>query len=306
VTPVAQSAVQVHPHTPPKPAVAVRSARSEAQLVPTPHSRSPQSSIRSAHEETSRPRTAAPLRLVQSERAPLPSYHSAEKVLAPPPYRASEDSYPTSVRSRSLPRSRKQGPAFEKEASLPQLPNHPPLSSSAVSRIQAGYKVSKEFGDAIMRQEVRMAIPTPIPTPGHTKLDLETLPLPPLQSHPLLPNSAVSRIQAGYKVSKEFGDAIMRQEVRMAMPTPDHTMLDSAPTPRVGQRFMSASELQSHRKAKQRIDKSFPEHEVRQRTSSKPSSNVERRSGDSRQRAASTHSGRGQDTRGYNVVREKR
>jgi hypothetical protein len=294
---IQRSAVQVHPHTPPKPAVAERSAtpRSEAQRVPTPHSGSPQSSIRTAHEEKTRPtRAAVPLRPALSERAHLPSYHSAEPFPAPPPYRA-EDSYPTSIRSRSLPRSRKHGPALGKEASLPPLPSHPPLSSSAVSRIQAGYKVSKEFGDAIMRQEVRMAIPTPIPTPGHTKLDPTTF--PPLPSHPQLPNSAVSRIQAGYKVSKEFGDAIFRQEVRMAIPTPDH--LDSAPTQRVGRRFMSASELQSHRKAKQRTDKSSPEQEVRQRTSSKPSSHVERRSGDSRQRAASTHSGRGH-------VREKR
>lgn len=149
-------------------------------------------------------------------------------------------------------------------------PEPTPLSGSAVSRIQAGYKVSKEFGDAIMRQEVRVV-------PDHTKLD-------PASSQPPLSSSAVSRIQAGYKVSKEFGDAIMRQEVRMAMPTPDH---DFEQTPRVGRRFMSASELQSFRKAKQRTDKGSLEHEARQRTSSKPSSRVERCSGDSRQRAAS-------------------
>jgi hypothetical protein len=299
---IQKSAVQVLPHTPPKPAVAVaeRSAtpRSEAQKVPTPHSGSSQSSIRTAHDEerSSRPtRAAVPLRPSLSERTHLPSYHSAEPCPAPPPYRA-EDRYSTSSRSRSLPRSRKHGPAFGKEASLLPLPSHPPLSSSAMSRVQAGYKVSKEFGDAIMRQEVRMAIPTPMPTPGHTKLDPT---LPPLPSHPQLPDSAVSRIQAGYKVSKEFGDAIFRQEVRMAIPTPEHANLDSAPTQRVGRRFMSASELQSYRKAKQRVDKSSQEHEVRQRTSSKPSSHVERRSGDSRQRAASTHSGRSQ-------VRERR
>jgi hypothetical protein len=329
VTPAPQTA---HPHTPPKPAVADRStrSRSEAQRAPTLPSSSPQPqpSIRSAHEERSRSRTAAPLRnAVLPERVPLPSYHSAEPFPAPPPYRASaEDGYPNSGRSRSLPRSRKHGSAFEKDP-LPPLPSHPPLSSSAMSRIQAGYKISKEFGDAIKRQEVRIAIPTPehtrldpeptplsgsavsriqagykvskefgdavmrqevrvaIPTPDHTKLD-------PASSQPPLSSSAVSRIQAGYKVSKEFGDAIMRQEVRLAIPTPDH---DLAPTPRAGRRFMSASELQSFRKAKQRTDKGSLEHELRQRTSSKPSSRVERCSGDSRQRATSTNSGRGQD-----------
>lgn len=322
--PVTPAPQQVQPRTPPKPAVVDRSARSEAQRAPTLHSASPspqpQPSIRSAHEERSRPRTAAPLRTaVLPERAPLPSYHSAEPFPAPPPYRASaEDSHAKSGRSRSLPRSRKHSSAFEKDP-LPPLPNHPPLSSSAVSRVQAGYKISKEFGDAVMRQEVRVAIPTPdhtrldpeptplsgsavsriqagykvskefgdavmrqevrvaIPTPDHTKLD-------PASSQPPLSSSAVSRIQAGYKVSKEFGDAIMRQEVRMAIPTPDH---DFTPTLRAGRRFMSASELQSFRKAKQRTDRGPLEHEARHRTSSKPSSRVERCSGDSRQRAAS-------------------
>ncbi|KAI0000436.1 hypothetical protein BJV77DRAFT_958928 [Russula vinacea] len=265
--PVTPAPQQVQPRTPPKPAVVDRSARSEAQRAPTLHSASPspqpQPSIRSAHEERSRPRTAAPLRTaVLPERAPLPSYHSAEPFPAPPPYRASaEDSHAKSGRSRSLPRSLSRvqaGYKISKEfgdavmrqevrVAIP-TPDHTrldpeptPLSGSAVSRIQAGYKVSKEFGDAVMRQEVRVAIPTP----DHTKLD-------PASSQPPLSSSAVSRIQAGYKVSKEFGDAIMRQEVRMAIPTPDH---DSTPTLRAGRRFMSASELQSFRKAKQRTDR---------------------------------------------------
>ena len=245
-----QSTVQVRhrtpPRTPPKPAVAHRSTRSEApQSGLTSHSGSPQSSVRNAHEEILRPRTATPTRpAALSGRANLPSYHSPEPFPAPPPYRASaEDSHTTSTRSRSLSRSRKQGSAFEKEVPLQPLPSYPPL-----------------------------------------------------------PSSAVSRIQAGYKVSKTFGDAVLRQEVRIAMPTPEHTRLDYAPTPRVGRRFMSASEMQSFRKTKQRTDKSYPEHEVRQRTSSKPYSHVERTSGDSRQRAASTHS-RGRDAKGFNLVR---
>lgn len=247
-----QSAVQVRhrtpppPRTPPKPAVAHRPTRSEAPPRGlTSHSGSPQSSVRSTHEEISRPRTATPTRAAPLPgRANLPSYHSAEPFPAPPPYRASaEDGHLTSTRSRSLPRSRKHGSAFEKEVPLPPLPSYPPL-----------------------------------------------------------PSSAVSRIQAGYKVSKTFGDAVLRQEVRVAMPTPEHTRLDHAPTPRVGRRFMSASEMQSFRKTKQRTDKSYPEHEVRQRASSKPYSHVERTSGDSRQRAASTYS-RGRDAKGSNLIR---
>jgi len=246
------AAVQVRhctppPRTPPKPAVAHRSTRSEAPPRGlTSHSGSSQPNIRSTHDEISRPRTATPTRaILLPGRANLPSYHSAEPFPAPPPYRASaEDSHPTSTRSRSLPRSRKHGSAFEKEVSLPPLPSYPPL-----------------------------------------------------------PSSAVSRIQAGYKVSKTFGDAVLRQEVRVAMPTPDHTRLAYAPTPRVGRRFMSASEMQSFRKSKQRTDKSYSEHEVRQRASSKPYySHVERTSGDSRQRAASTFS-RGRDAKGSNLIR---
>ena len=257
--------VQTVPRTPPKPAaVAYRSASAARggetqQRVPTPtpilHSGCPQiRSVRSAPSEERRsrhPATRAPLRpvAVQPERRVLlPSYHSAEPFPsspAPPPYRVSaEDSYPTSVRSRSLPRSsRKHGAStFEKDA-------------------------------------------TPLP------------PLPPLPSHPQLSSSAISRIQAGHKVSKEFGDAIMKQELRLATPTSDHhsSRLDPVPNPRLGQRFLSSSELQSHRKAKLRTDKITPEHEARLRTLNKSSPNVGRCSGDSRQRTTSAHQGRGQD-----------
>jgi hypothetical protein len=165
---------------------------------------------------------------------------------------SAEDSYPTSVRSRSLPRSSrstKHGgptPTYEKETTPPPLP------------------------------------PLPLPFP----------------SHPQLSSSAISRIQAGLKVSKQFGDAILQQELRLATPTSDHhcSRLDPpVPNSRLGRRFLSTSELQSHRKAKLRTDKITPELEARLRTSNKSSSNVGRSSGDSRQRAASAHPGRGQE-----------
>jgi len=97
-------------------------------------------------------------------------------------------------------------------------------------------------------------------------------------------------------VSKEFGDAIMQQELRLATFTSDHSRLDHpVPNPRLGRRFLSTSEMQSHRNPKLRPDKITPEHEAHQRTSNKSSSNVGRCSGDSRQRAASAHPGRGQE-----------
>jgi hypothetical protein len=269
-----QPIVQVQPRTPPKPAVVHRSARGRGggetqRAPPTSHPSCPQlRSVRSApHEERSRrPGTRAPplppppLRpaaAVRPERTHLvlPSYHSAQPFPSPapppPPYRASaeDNRYPTSVRSRSLPRSSRNkhgGRTFEKDS-------------------------------------------TPLPP----------LPLPPpLPSHPQLSSSAISRIQAGLKVSQDFGNAIMQQELRLATPTSDHhSRLDPVPVPnpRLGRRFLSASELQSHRRARLHTDKITPEHEARQRTSNKSSSNVGRCSGDSRQRTVSAHPGRGQD-----------
>jgi hypothetical protein len=272
-----QVQVQVQPRTPPKPAVAAhRSTRGRAGETqrgsPTSqrHSGCPQiRSVRSApHEYRSRrPETRAlppplplpslrPVAAGQPERANLvlPSYHSAQPFPSPapppPPYRASaEDSYPTSVRSRSLPRSSRNkhggGRTYEKEG-VP-LPPLPPL---------------------------------------------------PLPSHPQLSSSAISRIQAGHKVSQQFGDAIMQQELRLATPTFDHhSRLDHVlPNPRHARRFLSASELQSHRKAKLRTDKVTLEHEAHQRASNNKSSpNIGRCLGDSRQRTVSAHPGRGQD-----------
>jgi hypothetical protein len=196
-----ESTVQVQPRTPPKPAVvahrsAARGGGGETQRNPTSHSGCPPlRSVRSApQEERSRrsvtrappPPPLPPLRPAaamqsQPELAHLPSYYSAQPFPpspAPPPYRASaEDGYPTSVRSRSLPRSsrNKHGGSststFEKEAAtpLPPLPSFPQLSSSALSRIQASFQVSKQLGDAIMKQELQFATPTS--DHHHSRLD---------------------------------------------------------------------------------------------------------------------------------------
>jgi hypothetical protein len=264
--PTIQVQVQVHPRTPPKPAVADRSTRGETQTQrgPTSHSGSPQlRSVRSAHahEERSRSRTRGPLGPApQPERAPLPSYHSTEPFPtspAPPPYRAAaEDKNLTSLRSRSLPRSRRKH------------------------------------------------------SPGFEKKEAEALPPLPIDRDPQLSPSAKSRIRAAYEVSRQFGDAVKEQEKRVAPSVLDHNevvpVVPALPNPRLGRRFLSASELQSHRAARLRsTEKISSEHEARHRTSSKPSSHVGRCSGDSRQRAARAHTGRGQDTKGRNVARDK-
>jgi len=223
------SSIQVLVHTPAKPALVNKVDRHEARKAPSNHSPTPQPSIGSLHEARSRRGFAvAPSLTRLPKQTQPPSYPGPFP--APPPYRASpEESSLHSGRSRSLPRSRKHSSrsALEKEAPLPALPDHPQLSASAVSRIQAAYKVSNEFGNAVMRQEVRMAIPSP-----------------------------------------------------------EHMDPVPVPTPRVGRHFMSAAELDTHRKAKRR------EHEARQRTMSKPSFSVERPSGQGRQRTTSANVGR--------------
>ena len=83
-----------------------------------------------------------------------------------------------------------------------------------------------------------------------------------LPSGPLLPESAVSRIRAAYKVSNELGNAVMRQEVRVATPL--------ALSPRSRRRFMSVTEAEGLRKVNARMDRRSGEREARQRASSKP------------------------------------
>jgi len=257
--PVVVSSIKVLVHTPSKPALPDKPDRSEAWKAPS-SSRfpTPQPSVGSLHEERRRPAAATAPRptrppLPQAKPSHPPSYHYPEPFPAPPPYRVSpEESSPSppSGRSRSLPRSRKHSPAFQKDAPLPALPSHPPLSASAMSRVQAAYKVSKQFGDAVMQQEARLAIP--------------------------------------------------RTDYIPPVPVP-------ASTPRTARRFMSAAELDSHRKARLRGDKSSREQEARQRALSKPSFYSERYAGESRQRATSANSGRGyNDTKSRIMANNKR
>ena len=213
--PVVVSSIQVLVHTPANPALVNKIDRHEARKATSSHSPTPQPSIGSFHDAKSRRGAPVAPSLTRLPKRTQPPNYPEPFPAAPPPYRASpEESSLRSGRSRSLPRSRKHSSrsALEKEAPLPALPDHPRLSPSAVSRIQAAYKVSNEFGNAVMRQEVRLAIPSP-----------------------------------------------------------EHMDPVPVPTPRVARHFMSAADLDWHRKAKQR------EHEARQRTmSSKSSLSVER------------------------------
>jgi hypothetical protein len=192
---------------PPIPAPPTKPDKSDKRKEPVSgsvsHAYAPQSSGRGRHEERPRPRTKSSPRPAPVPATvvpvPQPTHTHARSFPEPPSYRsaAGESSLP-SARSKSLPRSRKKSSTFEKDAPLPPLPNHPPLPSSAMSRIHAAYKVSNEFGNAVMRQESRLATPLP----------------------------------------------------------------DVAPTPRVGQRFMTASEIQSLRKSRQRATKGSAERQT--------------------------------------------
>ena len=91
-----------------------------------------------------------------------------------------------------------------------------------------------------------------------------------LPDHPLLPDSAVSRIRAAYRVSNELGNAVMLQEVRVATPV-GCTHPDAASTPRITRRFVSVTEPEGFRKVNARVDRRFGEREARQRALSKPS-----------------------------------
>lgn len=85
----------------------------------------------------------------------------------------------------------------------------------------------------------------------------------PRPNNQLVPESAVSRIQAAYKVSNDLGNAVMMQEVRLATPV--------ALSPRAGRRFVSVTELEGIRKVNARADRRPGERESRQRALSKPS-----------------------------------
>ncbi|KAI9442414.1 hypothetical protein H4582DRAFT_2072975 [Lactarius indigo] len=90
--------------------------------------------------------------------------------------------------------------------------------------------------------------------------------------HPLLPDSAVSRIRAAYKVSNELGSAVMLQEVRMATPA-DYRRLDAASAPRGTRRFVSVTEREGFHRVNARLDRRSSEREARQRALSRPSDN---------------------------------
>jgi len=91
-----------------------------------------------------------------------------------------------------------------------------------------------------------------------------------LPDHPPLPDSAVSRIRAAYRVSNELGNAVMHQEVRVATPVACKRP-DAASTPRATRRFVSVTELEGFCKVNARVDWRSGDCEARQRVLSKPS-----------------------------------
>ncbi|KAH9978839.1 hypothetical protein BGW80DRAFT_1455557 [Lactifluus volemus] len=162
------SIVHTSRHTPTKPARHdKRDTDAEAQrsVISCPS----QWSLRSAPRERSRPRTPTH-RIATSESGQPQNRHRPVPFPSPPPYHVSKGCSVPSSQSRSP--HRKKSSTSVKEV---ELPCHPPLPTSAVSRIRAAYKISKEFGDAVMRQEMRVAIPInnaeeePLLTPRGTR-----------------------------------------------------------------------------------------------------------------------------------------
>lgn len=88
--------------------------------------------------------------------------------------------------------------------------------------------------------------------------------------HPLLPDSAVSRIRAAYRVSNELGSAVMLQEMRMTTPA-DYRRPDAALASRGTRRFVSVTEREGSREVHARLERRSSEREARQRALNKPS-----------------------------------
>ncbi|KAH9176639.1 hypothetical protein EDB89DRAFT_2226696 [Lactarius sanguifluus] len=88
--------------------------------------------------------------------------------------------------------------------------------------------------------------------------------------HPLLPDSAVSRIRAAYRVSNELGSAVMLQEMRMTTPA-DYRRPDAASASRGTRRFVSVTEREGPREVHARLERHSSEREARQRALNKPS-----------------------------------
>ncbi|KAH9083748.1 hypothetical protein EDB83DRAFT_2512060 [Lactarius deliciosus] len=88
--------------------------------------------------------------------------------------------------------------------------------------------------------------------------------------HPLLPDTAVSRIRAAYRVSNELGSAVMLQEMRMTTPA-DYKRPDVALVSRGTRRFVSVTEREGSREVHARLERRSSEREARQRALNKPS-----------------------------------
>jgi hypothetical protein len=218
---VSSAAVHVPRHKLTKPARHDKRDTTEAQrsAISCPS----QSSLRSSHRERSRPKTPVH-RVATPEPAPLPNHHRSNPFRPPPPYHASQEFAVLLDKSRPPHRIHKKSSASEKVALSLALPCHPPLPTSAESRIRTAYNISKEFGDAVMRQEMRVAVPM------------------------------------------------------------DNAERGPMPSPRGTQRFMSVTEAEGFHKAKEYVDRGSREDEARRRALSKPSSYVEHGYSESHQR----------------------
>lgn len=203
--------------------------------------------------DTTHPRspTLAPRGLAwpnRPNRVAAPSDAASNLGLGQPGLRSvteAERSRPGLATRRGTPPHESAHPPRYRPRELSTVPTLPPYSATG-----AGFALSKEL-------QARDGSRNPIPRFSGAEPRLA------VPNGPLLPESAVSRIQAAYEVSNELGNAVMEQEVRVATPI--------VLTPRAGRRFVSVTELEGIRKIHARAEQRPGERESRQRALSKPS-----------------------------------
>ena len=185
----------------------------------------------------SRPiRTAAPSDAAATLGQGQPSLRSATEA---------ERSRPGLAIRRCAPPPESANPPCYRSRELSITPTLPPYSATgasfAPSKAPQPQDGSRKPIPAFSGSEPRLAMP----------------------NNQLVPESAVSRLEAAYKVSNDLGNAVMLQEVRLATPV--------ALSPRAGRRFVSVTELEGIRKVNARANRRPGERESRQRALSKPS-----------------------------------
>ncbi|KAH9045116.1 hypothetical protein EDB84DRAFT_784186 [Lactarius hengduanensis] len=169
--------------------------------------------------------------------------------------------------SRSIAEEERSRPGFA--VTLPPEPTHPPRYRPRESSLTptlppyCATEGSSARSKEPWPQDRRRKPSSALGGGGEPRLALPS-------GHPLLPDSAVSRIRAAYRVSNELGSAVMLQEMRMTTPA-DYRRPDAALASRGTRRFMSVTEREGSREVHARLERRSSERGARQRALNKPS-----------------------------------